>query len=67
LVVQFDQQLDSLACTPLMGKSADEFSPGLRSFPVGSYLIFYRPIVGGIELARLLHGARDITTEFFGE
>jgi hypothetical protein len=27
---------------------------------VGRYLIFYRVVPGGIELARVLHGARDI-------
>lgn len=35
-------------------------APGLRSFPVGKYLIFYRLIDGGLEIVRVLHGARDI-------
>ena len=65
LVEQFDHYLDLLASAPLIGRSEEDLSTGLRSFPVGSYLIFYRPIEGGIELARLLHGARDITGEFF--
>ena len=37
----------------------------LRSFPVSrhrSYLVFYRPIAGGIEVVRVLHGARDIAS-----
>jgi len=65
LTQDFDRHLDLLATAPMMGKSEEEFSAGLRSFPVGSYLIFYRPIEDGIELARLLHGSRDITAEFF--
>jgi toxin ParE1/3/4 len=35
----------------------------LRYFPVSrfrNYLVFYRPIPGGIEVLRVLHGARDI-------
>lgn len=35
----------------------------LRYFPVSRYrdsLVFYRPIPGGIEVYRVLHGARDI-------
>jgi toxin ParE1/3/4 len=35
----------------------------LRYFPVSRfrhYLVFYRPITGGIEVFRVLHGARDI-------
>jgi toxin ParE1/3/4 len=28
------------------------------------YLIFYRPIPDGIEVIRVLHGARDIDTIF---
>ena len=32
-----------LAVNPFMGRSRDEdFRPGLRSFPVGEYLIIYR-------------------------
>jgi plasmid stabilization system protein ParE len=28
-------------------------------------LIFYRPTKDGIEIVRILHGARDIAAEFF--
>jgi toxin ParE1/3/4 len=37
----------------------------LRSFPVGEYLIFYRPLSDGIELARIMHGARNIRRKMF--
>jgi toxin ParE1/3/4 len=36
---------------------------GLRSFPVvgfGNYLVFYRTTDRGIEVLRVLHGARDL-------
>ena len=47
-----------------MGRNRDELHPGLRSFPVGKYLIFYLPISGGLEIVRVLHGMRDIDTFF---
>jgi len=50
-----------------MGRKVEELAPNLRSFPIGSYLIFYRPVEDGIELIRVLHGARDITPEYFAE
>jgi toxin ParE1/3/4 len=33
---------------------------------VGDYLIIYRPIEGGIEIVRVLHGRRDINALFSG-
>lgn len=67
LVDRFDATLRLLASNPYVGRAADEFAKNLRSFPVGSYLIFYRPIDGGIELIRVIHGARDIVPEYFSE
>jgi toxin ParE1/3/4 len=67
LIDQFDANLDALARNPMIGQRADGFAPGLRSLPVGNYLIFYRPMEEGIALARLLHSARNITPEFFDE
>jgi len=52
-----------LADSPLAGRSRDELAPGLRSFPTGSYLIFYRVIPDGVEIVRVLHGSRDIPSE----
>jgi toxin ParE1/3/4 len=65
LVDQFDATLKVIASTPHMGRKVEELAPNLRSFPVGNYLIFYRPVEEGIQLIRLLHGARDITPEYF--
>jgi len=47
-----------------MGRNRDELYPGLQSFPVGKYLIFYMPIRGGIKIIRVLHGMMDIETFF---
>ncbi|CAG0997850.1 type II toxin-antitoxin system RelE/ParE family toxin [Geobacter sp.] len=48
-----------------MGRDRDDLYPGLQSFPVGKYLIFYMPISGGIEIIRVLHGMMDIDAFFF--
>jgi len=53
-----------LAENPLMGRSRPELAPGLRSFPVGNYIIFYNPIEGGIEIVRVVSGARNIDALF---
>ncbi|MEI9895940.1 MAG: type II toxin-antitoxin system RelE/ParE family toxin [Chthoniobacter sp.] len=67
VVDQFDATLKVIASTPHIGRKVDELASGLRSFPLGNYLIFYRPIEDGIQLIRLLHGAREITPEYFAE
>ncbi|MEH2328527.1 type II toxin-antitoxin system RelE/ParE family toxin [Nostoc sp.] len=61
------QQCKLLADFPNMGQSFDTFVSGLRSFPVEDYLIFYRPIDGGVEIARIVSGYRDLETVFLSE
>jgi toxin ParE1/3/4 len=59
-----DEQLKKLAHFPGMGPKRDELGAGLRSWPLGNYLIFYRDAKGGIEVARVLHGARNLRRVF---
>jgi len=54
----------ALAAMPLLGRQREELSPRLRSLPVANYVIFYRPLDIGIEIARVLHGARDFPPVF---
>lgn len=53
-------QYKALAENPGMGRLREELRPGLRSFPVGNYLILYNPIPEGIAVFRIIHGARDL-------
>jgi toxin ParE1/3/4 len=53
-----------LASMPNMGRQREELAPRLRSFPVGRYVIFYRPSYNGVEIVRILHGARDLPPLF---
>jgi toxin ParE1/3/4 len=53
---------------PGMGSPREVANPlmvGIRAWQIrgfASYLIFYRPSSDGIEVIRVLHGARDIET-----
>ena len=55
-----DQNFQLLAQKSGLGRRREELAEGLRSFPVGRYVIFYLPIPGGVQIVRVLHGARDI-------
>lgn len=55
---KIEEALNLLAATPLLGEEQADLPGALRRFVVGSYLIFYRPIEDGIEVARIFHGAR---------
>jgi len=59
-VDRLDAKLRLLAPQPLMGRSRDELSPGVRSLPFGRYVIFYLPLADGIDVVRVLHSARSI-------
>jgi len=59
-----------LASQPRMGRLADlesVFLKGARVFPIkgfDKYLVFYLPTHTGIEVVRVIHGARDIPRLF---
>lgn len=64
LLASFYETFKLLAANPGAGRRRDEFSPGLRSFPIGNYLVFYRQSDSSIEIARVLHGGRDMRRLF---
>ncbi len=49
-----------LARNNTLGRPRPELARDCRSFPLGSYCIYYRPTESGILLLRVLHSARDI-------
>jgi toxin ParE1/3/4 len=61
---QFIQKLKKnlriLATQRMIGRARDEFSPGLRSVSYGRYTIFYYVSGQFVEIAHVIHGARDI-------
>ncbi len=62
MLLKIDRQCRMLARLPKLGRKREELAPGLRSYAVDSYVIFYRALRGGIEIIRVLHGARDIAS-----
>jgi toxin ParE1/3/4 len=60
LIHQLKQKFRLLATQPLIGQDRPELAENLRSFSVGNYVVLYRPAQNGIEVARVIHAARDI-------
>ena len=64
LLEAIDAQCHQLSDFSEIGRAREELSPNLRSFPVGNYVIFYRPISDGIQVIRVLHGASRYSQDF---
>lgn len=59
-LLRIEDRIALVAEQPGIGTVRLRRFPELRVFPVGSHLLFYRALAqGGIELIRVLHGARD--------
>ena len=58
------EKCELIADFPSLGESCAELINGLRSFPVGNYLIFYFPLENGVNIVRVMHGSRDMNTQF---
>jgi toxin ParE1/3/4 len=52
------------ATQPLMGEARSDLGADLRVLTVGNYVVVFRPINGGIEVVRIIHGACDIHSLF---
>lgn len=59
-----DKKCHTLARMPEMGRKRFDLAPNLRSFAVGNFIIFYRPVSSGIQVIRVLHGGRDLPPLF---
>ena len=64
LLHEFKQKFHLLASQPLIGQGRPELAAGLRSLAVGNYVVLYRPVQDGVEIARVIHAARDIGAQF---
>jgi toxin ParE1/3/4 len=53
------QKFRLAATNPGIGESREDLSPGLRVFSVGSYVVGFRKVPQGVEIVRVVHGARD--------
>jgi toxin ParE1/3/4 len=49
-----------LADNPQAGRERPELGRGMRSFPVGNYIVFYEVMPKSTRIVRVLHAARDV-------
>lgn len=54
----------TLARNPDIGTARGDLLPGLRAWSVGSHVIFFRRSDDGVEVVRVVHGARDYAQLF---
>lgn len=66
LLDEIDETLRLLASAPDLGRSRNDIAPGLRYFPIGSYLILYEKLPDGITVVRVVHGARHFASSLLG-
>ncbi len=66
LTKEFGQKFNLLAENPNIGRRHDQVVVNLRSFPHKKYIIFYFETENGVEIYRVLHGARNIEDLFEG-
>jgi toxin ParE1/3/4 len=64
-VEEIVQAAESLREMPTRQRERIELMAGLRSIPLGDYMIFYRVAGTTVQILRVLHGARDITSKLF--
>ncbi|MBV9051734.1 MAG: type II toxin-antitoxin system RelE/ParE family toxin [Hyphomicrobiales bacterium] len=60
LLDRIDSACARLAENPKLGRVRSDIANGLRYSIVGRYLILYREIREGIEIVRVVHGARHL-------
>lgn len=67
VVARINGVFEMLGLQPEAGRRRPELGEGLRSFPAGSYVVFYQIGRSGVDIVRVLHGHRDITDDLIGE
>jgi toxin ParE1/3/4 len=63
LIDRIERTFDMLAEQPLAGRARSDLARNLRSFPVGSYVIFYFPVSDGVEVVRVMSGRQDMDAD----
>ena len=56
-----------LAKNPEIGQQRNELRENLRSMSHGNYVVFFYPMKDGVEIAGVVHGARDVDAIFRAE
>ena len=61
---RFDRCFHRLAENPGLGRPCDEIREGYRKLQEGRHIIFFRAVLDGIEIVRILHGSMDFERHF---
>lgn len=64
VVEALDRRILQLAHFPEIGTARPDVADGMRMLVEGNYLILYRITETRVEIVRVIHGARDLTTLF---
>jgi plasmid stabilization system protein ParE len=65
LLERFEIIFKTLSMSPDVGVSRSDLLDGLRSFPEGRFLIFYRRVGNTLDIVRVVAAARHITPVLF--
>jgi toxin ParE1/3/4 len=58
------EALVTLSQSPLLGEACPQIRANLRRFVVTSWVIYYVPLADGVEIERIIHGARHVEALF---
>ncbi|ALU46130.1 type II toxin-antitoxin system RelE/ParE family toxin [Pseudoalteromonas rubra] len=58
-ISDLDQTFQTLAASTDLAINYDHVRPGLKAFPVGAHIVFFRATDTGIEVIRVLHQSMD--------
>ena len=64
LLDRIDARCALLAEHPQLGPERADIRPGLRYVVIERYVVLYRSVEGGVEIVRVVHGARDLPNLF---
>jgi len=63
-VERLENECWMLARNRELGSRRDDLLTNLRCWTVGNYVVCYRPSNDGVEIVRVVHGARDLSQLF---
>jgi toxin ParE1/3/4 len=66
-LAELSKKFALLSRNPLLCEECRQLGGDLRRLSAGSYVVFYRVQSSGIEIVRVIHGARDIDFLFRDE
>ena len=64
LIDSFYKRFRLAAMNPAIGKARPDLGKGLRILSVGKYVIGFRRVPQGMQIVRVVHGARDLGPQF---